>query len=352
MFIDKSLEAAQDWDTLDRYLKGQGIRLDREVEIRQLASGVANLNYVLSVDGKMAVFRRPPSGDLPVGAYDLARQHKVMSRLGRLLPTIPRSLAYCQDLSVIGVPFLISEFRKGIAISRELPERLRSIENIGGRLSKLMVEALAQLHRISPEEAGLSDLGRAEGFILRQARGWRKRASRVMSEEQMKKVDALRDWLLANLPGDCAGSLIHLDFKLDNVLIDPDTLTVQAIVDWEMATIGDPLYDLVMMLIPWGEPDDIPVYARLCRSPCGAPGWWSRRRVLEAYLREIGKNILDRDLKFYWLLALFRTFVAFAQLQVLYAREFMPNASTVDLLTLVNTTLDHSLALTSRALDW
>ena len=352
MFIDKSLEAPQDWDAIDRYLKGQGIRLDREVEIRQFASGIANLNYLLSVDGKMAVFRRPPSGDLPPGAYDLARQHKIMSRLGRLLPTTPLSLAYCEDPSVIGVPFLISEFRKGIAISRELPERLRSIENIGGRLSKLMVEALAQLHRISPEQAGLSDLGRAEGFILRQVRGWHTRASRVMSEEQMKQVDSLRDWLVANPPGDCPGSLIHLDFKLDNVLIDPETLTVQAIVDWEIATIGDPLYDLVMMLIPWGEPGDIPVYARLCCSPCTAPGWWSRRRVLEAYLREMGRNISDRDLKFYWLLALFRTLVANAQLKVLYARESMPNASTVDLLTLINTTLDHSLALTSRALDW
>ena len=352
MFIDKSLEAPQDWDAIGRYLHGQGMRLDREVEVRQFASGIANLNYLLSVDGKMAVFRRPPSGDLPPGAYDLARQHKVMSRLGRLLPTTPLSLAYCEDPSVIGVPFLISEFRKGIAISRELPERLRSIENIGGRLSKLMVEALTQLHRISPEEAGLSDLGRPEGFILRQVHGWHTRASRVMSEAQMKKVDALRDWLLANPPADCPGSLIHLDFKLDNVLIDPETLTVQAIVDWEIATIGDPLYDLVMMLIAWGEPDDIPVYARLCCSPCTAPGWWSRRRVLEAYLREMGKNISERDLKFYWLLALFRTFVAMAQLEALYARESMPNASTVDLLTLIDTTLDHSLALTSRALDW
>jgi aminoglycoside phosphotransferase (APT) family kinase protein len=351
-FIDKSLEAPQDWDAIERYLKGQGIRLDREVEIRQFASGIANLNYLLSVDGKLAVFRRPPSGDLPPGAYDFARQHKVMSRLGRLLPTTPLSLAYCEDPRVIGVPFLISEFRRGIAISRELPERLRSVENIGGILGKRMVEALVQLHRISPEEAGLSDLGRTEGFILRQVRGWHRRAFRVMSEEQMKKVDALRDWLVANLPGDCPGSLIHLDFKLDNVLIDPETLTVQAIVDWEMATIGDPLYDLVMVLIPWGEPDDIPVYARLCCSPCTAPGWWSRRRAFEVYLREMGRNISDRDLKFYWLLALFRTFVAHAQLHALYARESMPNASTVDRPTLINTTLEHSLELTSRALDW
>lgn len=352
MFIDKSLEAPQDWDAIERYLKGLGIRLDREVEIRQFASGIANLNYLLSIDGKMAVFRRPPSGDAPPGAYDLARQHKILSRLGRCLPTTPRSLAYCEDLSVIGVPFLISEFRKGIAISRELPVQFRSIENIGDKLSRLMVEALAQLHRISPEEAGLSDLGRAEGFILRQVHGWHKRASRVMSDEQMHKVDALRDWLVENQPGDRPGSLIHLDFKLDNVLIDPETLTVQAIVDWEMATIGDPLYDLVMVLIPWGEPDDNPVYARLCCSPCTAPGWWSRRRVLEAYLKEMGKNMSDRDLKFYWLLALFRTFGANAQLQALYARESMPNASTVDLSTLINTTLDHTLALTTRALDW
>lgn len=352
MFIDKGLEAPQDWDAIGRYLKGLGVRLDREVQIRQFASGIANLNYLVSVDGKMAVFRRPPSGELPPGAYDLTRQHKIMSRLGRLLPTTPRSLAYCEDPAVIGVPFLITEFRKGIAISRELPEQFRSIENIGGKLSELMVQALAQLHSISPEAAGLSDLGRAEGFALRQVRGWHKRAARVMSDEQMKKVDILRDWLVDNPPADSPGSLIHLDFKLDNVLMDPETLSVQAIVDWEMATIGDPLYDLVLVLIAWGEPDDIPVYASLCCSPCTAPGWWSRRRFLETYLRKTGRNMPDRDLKFYWLLALFRTFVANAQLQVLYARESMPNASTLDLLTLINTTLEHTLALTSRPLDW
>lgn len=352
MYIEPNLQAPQDWDAVERFLAAQGMRLDREVGIRQFASGIANLNYLLSVDGRMAVLRRPPPGDLPPGAYQLARQHKIMSRLGRVLPAVPLSLAYCEDPGVIGVPFLIVEYRKGIAISRELPERVASVENIGGRLSELMVDALIELHRVSPEAAGLGDLGRPEGFILRQVQGWHTRASRVMSAEKMKLVDALRDWLLRDPPADRQGALIHLDFKLDNVLIDPETLSVQAIVDWELATLGDPLYDLVMTLIPWGEPGDIPVYQRICWSPRHAPGWWSRRRLIEVYLREMGVELSEKDLKFYWVLALFRTLVAMAQLEALYRRESMPNATTADLVTLVDTTLDHNLQLTRQPLDW
>ncbi len=352
MFIEKGGEAPQDWDAVDRYLRGQGMEFNREAEIRQFASGVANMNYLISIDGKPAVFRRPPNNDAPPGAYDFARQYKIQSRLGKCLPVTPLGLAYCDDTSVIGVPFLISEFRKGIAISRELPAQLAAVENIGGKLSALIVDALAQLHRISPAAAGLSDLGKAEGFIQRQIHGWHKRASRVMSREQMEKMDVLRDWLVAHQPAERAATLVHLDFKLDNVLVDPQTLTVQGIVDWEMATIGDPFYDLLLMLVVWGEPTDIPVYSRQWCMPCTAPGWWTRRRALDAYLREMGTHLPEPDLKFYCLLAMFRNIGAQAQLVVLYERESMPNASTVDMASVLASTLSHAVALTTKPLDW
>ena len=352
MFIDKGKEVPQDWDAVAPFLSDRGMKLDRDVEIRQFASGIANLNYLISIEGRPAVFRRPPNNDAPPGAYDFPRQHKIMSRLGKRLPTTPMGLAYCEDTSVIGVPFLITEFRKGIAIGSVLPPALAGIENIGGKLSAMMVHALVELHRLSPEDAGLADLGKAEGFIGRQIHGWHKRAARVMSAEQMHKVDVLRDWFVAHQPPERRATLVHLDFKLDNVLIDPDTLTVQGIVDWEMATIGDPFYDLMLMLLVWGEPDDPPVYVLQRCMPANAPGWWTRRQALEAYLRETNTRLPEPDVKFYWLLAMFRNMTAVAQLIVLYEREAMPNASKIDMPATLAAMLDHAVALTTGDLDW
>lgn len=352
VFVDLSQETTQDWDAVDLFLRRHGMKIDRDISIRQFASGVANLNYLISIDGKPAVFRRPPNDDAPPGAYDFVRQHKILARLGRCLPTTPKSLAYCDDVSVIGVPFLISEFRTGITIGRELPDELAGVENVGGQLSAMIVGAMAQLHRISPSEAGLSDLGRAEGFISRQIKGWRNRASRVMSVEQLRKFDAIREALIALQPADRPGTLVHLDFKLENVLVDPLTLTVQGIIDWEMATIGDPFYDLMLMLLVWGEPDDIPVYARQCCMPCKAPGWWSRRQALDAYQRATDTRVSEADTKFYWILAMFRNVGALAQLVVLYEKETMSNANQLDMAVSLETMLDHAVKLIGTPLDW
>lgn len=352
MFIDADKQAPQEWDAISRYLATRGKTLDRDAGIRQFASGVANMNYLISVDGSPAVFRRPPNTDAPPGAYDFARQFKIQSRLGKLLALTPLGLAYCADTSVIGVPFLVSEFRKGIAISHELPEELIATHDVGGRLSALLVGAMAQLHGVDPAAAGLADLGKAEGFIGRQIQGWHKRAGRVLAGEQMRQMDVLKVWLVDHQPAEVPGTLVHLDLKLDNVLVDPETLTVQAIVDWEMATIGNPFYDLMLTLLVWGEPTDPPVYARQSCMPSDAPGWWTRRHALAAYQRETGRVLPERDLKFYWLLAMFRNIGAQAQLVALYEREAMPNASTVDFASVFASTLDHAVKLTTAPLDW
>jgi aminoglycoside phosphotransferase (APT) family kinase protein len=352
VFIEPSREAPQDWEAVARYLGGLGMRLDREFPIRQFASGVANLNYLISLDRKVAVFRRPPNNDAPPGAYDFARQYKILSRLSARLATTPSALAYCDDVGVIGVPFLITEFRKGVTIGRDLPESLVSVENIGGKLSAMIIGAMAQLHAISPGEVGLGDLGRAQGFIARQINGWRNRASRVMSDEQMRKIETLHDALVTLQPAERSGTLVHLDFKLENVLVDPLTLTVQGIIDWEMATIGDPYYDLMLMLLVWGEPNDVPVYAGQSGMPRHAPGWWTRRQALNAY-QEATKTVLpETDAKFYWLLAMYRNIGAVAQLIALYAREPMSNTNNLDMPSSVASMLDHAIALIDRPLDW
>lgn len=350
-FIAPANEATQDWDAIAHWLRGEGLELDR-ASVRQFASGIANLNFLLTVNGRRAVLRRPPAGPLPPGAYDLARQHRVMSHLPAHFRYTPRALAYCTDDTVIGVPFLVIEYREGIAIGRELPAALRGVPDVGARLSRLMVESLAELHAIDPAAAGLADLGKPEGFNARQVQGWRKRAALVMDSEALQAVDEITGWLATHAPPDRPARILHLDYKLDNVLVDPDTLAIGAVVDWEMCTLGNPLFDLALMLVVWGQRDDSELYRRNCCTPTEAPGWWTRRQALAAYLELTGTTLGEDELKFFWLLAELRNCVACAQLVALYRRENMPNASSLDLAEVVTSGLAHMRELIHQPLDW
>lgn len=361
MFVDQAKRAPQDWEAIVTYLESNGLQVDRRAGFRQFAAGSANLNYLLRLgNGRKVVLRRPPDGPLPPGAHDVAREYKIYSRLGRRLPYVPLGLAFCDDASVIGVPFIVFEFREGLSIGRELPRRLAHIEGIGDKLSRLIVESLAKLHKVDPQEAGLLDLGKGEGFVARQVRGWHKRAGMVLAEEPMRKVARIHDWLAANVPARQPIALVHHDYKLDNMLIDPDTLTINGVIDWEMATIGNPVFDLALTLTCWGgQPEGHP-YAGVCRMPCEAPGWWTWRRVLETYLETSGLDLSEDELRFYWMLALLRTVVVYAQLQVLYAREkglqdkltpgFCIPADKLP--SVVGNVLDHAVRLVGAKLDW
>jgi aminoglycoside phosphotransferase (APT) family kinase protein len=350
-FLACEREAVQDWPAVASWLRTQGLALDT-TRVRQFASGVANLNYLVSVNGQRAVLRRPPAGPLPPGAYDLTRQHRVMSRLPPHFPYTPRALAYCTDTGVIGVPFLVVEYREGVAIGKALPDSMRGIPDVGDALSRLMVESLAELHAIDPAAAGLADLGRPEGFNERQVHGWRKRAALVMEGDALQAVHEITDWLLAHLPAERPARILHLDYKLDNVLVDPATLTIAGVVDWEMATLGDPMFDLALMLVVWGQPGDSDHRRRNSCAPSDAPGWWTRRQALAAYLARSGQTLGEADLKFFWLLAELRNCVACAQLVALYRREHLPNASSLDLADVVATGLAYMRRLIHEPLDW
>lgn len=361
MFVDNSIQSPQDWDAVGDSLKSHGLFIDRQVAIRQFSAGSANLNYLLTMEnGRKVVFRRPPDGPLPPGAHDVAREYKIYSRLGKHLPHVPSGLAFCGDTGVIGVPFFVFEFCTGLSIGRVLPERLKHVENIGDDLSRLVVVSLAQLHGLSPEDIDLGDLGKGEGFIARQIRGWHKRASLVLSDQQMKQVSRLHAWLTSNEPVRQPTALVHHDYKLDNMLIDPDTLTITGVIDWEMATIGNPLFDLALTLTAWGGQEDGHPYASICRMPCDAPGWWPWRRVLETYLMNSDLDVSEDELKFYWLLALLRTVVVYAQLRILYARQkdmqdkLTPGFSIAPetLPGLVDNLLRHAVGLIDTKLDW
>lgn len=322
MFVPEEVQTKQDWKAIAAYMERAGFPLNPKAEIRQFESGLANLNYLIELaDGRKVVFRRPPAGPLPPGAYNLAREFNIYHTLGDLLSFVPKGLVLCDDVDVIGVPFFVMEFCQGSSLGRNLPASLSQVPMIGDKLSSLVIEALADLHKLNPSTIGLQELGKAEGFLGRQIGGWKKRGGLVFSSSQNKEMDSIVQWLEHNEPKNPPTALVHHDFKLDNLLVDTENLVITGVIDWEMATIGDPWFDLALTLAVWGEEKDTNPYRNLCMMPCEAEGWWSRSKALQVYSDRTGLSVSEGDWKFYWILALLRMAVVFAQLAALYTRH-------------------------------
>ena len=309
----------QDWPRLQRYLASQGMALATVPPPRQFAGGLANLNYLVRIDGRDAVLRRPPMGPLPPGAYDMGRESKILSGLWRQFPLAPRAMHLCEDTSVIGAAFQITEYRRGSSFRETLPPPLAGSTAAGARLGSMMIKVLSQLHAVDPAAVGLDSLGKPEGFLQRAVEGWIKRAilstREIAGTETLTLIDDLARWLRAQPIPAGRVSLIHNDFKLDNVLVDPQTLEPVAVLDWDQGTRGDPLFDLATLLSYWTEAGDPPAMRQLKQMPTMEPGFPSRRQAAEHYARLTGDDL--SGFRFHRALAMFKTAVIFQQL---YAR--------------------------------
>lgn len=290
-----------------------GLVLDRGVPPRQFAGGLANLNYLLRLEGGWAVLRRPPSGPLPPGANDMAREHRILSRLWKALPLAPRSLHLCADPTVIGVPFQILEFREGLTLRGDSLAPLPETAATGAALSAMLIETLAQVHAVRPETVGLGNLGRPDGFFHRQAKGWLGRAVDVAGGRLPDTARQIADWLeTCPEPRDEGPVLLHSDFKLDNLLLDPATLRATTLVDWDMGTRGPAMFDLATMLSYWTEPGDPPCMQRLAQMPTARPGFASREAIATAYAGRTGRSI--DDIRPWRVLTVLKLAVVFLQL--------------------------------------
>jgi len=303
---------AFDGRALGRYLATIGLDFDPAQPIRQFAGGLANRNYLILVDGELVVLRRPPEGDLPPGAHDMAREHRVLSGLSECLPYIPKSLHYCPDPAVLGVPFQIVEYRSGLVVRDALPAERPDID-VPARLSQVMVDTLAEIHSVRPEACGLSELGRPQGFLQRAVAGWTKRGRLVASNDtSLAIVEHLGEWLNRCPLRDEPHSLVHLDFKLDNMILDPDDYTPRAVVDWDMGTLGSALYDFSTLLSYWSEIGDPPELIGPVMMPTDHAGCWTRAQAVERYATLTGCDPAELvDLR---ILALFRLAVVYLQL--------------------------------------
>jgi aminoglycoside phosphotransferase (APT) family kinase protein len=332
----------QDWAALTRYLARFGMVLG-PAEPRQFAGGFGNLNYLILIDGKPAVLRRPPIGPLPPGANDMAREHRILSTLWQVYPLAPRALFFCAERSVLGAPFQIIEYRPGMVIRDALPTSLRHRPQVGATLSRQLVEALAALHAVDPAEIGLGTLGHSASFMARTVEGWSRRGAAVADLLAPRAFAETVGWLRSRIPSNSSVRLLHSDFKLDNMIIEPTTLAPVAVIDWDMGTRGDPLWDLAVLLSYWAEPGDPACLHHVRQMPTGEPGFWRRHDVLAAYQR-LSRRTTD-NFTFYRVLGVFRSAIVFAQLFERYRRDPGPNANCAAFELLGHELLDYAFEI-------
>ena len=286
--------------------------------MRQFGGGHANLTYLIGFGETEYVLRRPPVGPVAPSAHDMAREHRVLSRLGEVFALAPKSFALCQDPSIIGLDFHVMERRHGFVIRSGLPARLKRNRAGVRRLSATIVDTLADLHRVDPETVGLSDLGRPKGFVARQVAGWSKRWN-AAKDRELASVTRVIDWLDNHLPTSETTTLLHNDYKLDNILLDSrDPTTPTAVLDWDMCTRGDPLMDLGYLLNVWAEPADPPSWREATAMPSYEDGFLSRREVVDHYAEQTGFEV--GEVRWYYVFGVFKLIVILQQIYIRYLR--------------------------------
>ena len=265
--------------------------LDGIPEVRQFSGGASNLTYLLRyAAGRDLILRRPPTGTKARGAHDMGREHRIMSALAPVFPQVPEMVALCEDDALIGSPFYVMERLVGTILRRDIPPELGLDEAEVRRLCTNALDTLVALHRVDVEAAGLASLSRGPGYVARQVGGWSERYRRARTDDVGDFEDVMA-WLDAHQPEDVAQALIHNDFRFDNLVLSLDDPTeVIGVLDWEMATIGDPLMDLGGAIAYWVQADDDEPFVANRLQPTHAPGMLTRAEVARVLHRADGPD--------------------------------------------------------------
>ncbi len=333
----EELDAAR----VDAFLKSRIPGLEGEPEIGQFARGASNLTYLVRYPGRELVLRRPPFGHKAKGAHDMLREARVMAALKPSYPVVPAVLAACDDPAVLGCDFYVMERIAGIIPRQDLPAGLGFGEAETRRLCVSVVDKLVELHSIalSPEgngrDEGLLSLGKGEGYVQRQVEGWSRRFRDARTDD-VADFEAVMAWLAAKRPArEVAIRVIHGDFRFDNVVLDPaDPFTVIGVLDWEMATLGDPLMDLGNALAYWVQADDDEYFRMTRRQPTDAPGMLTRAEVVAHYAARTGLSV--GNFEFYEVFGLFRVAVIVQQIWRRYREGHTKDAQFAAFGPLVN----------------
>ncbi|MGA9544993.1 MAG: phosphotransferase family protein [Candidatus Sulfotelmatobacter sp.] len=298
---------------LGRHFDGPG-----PLAVEQFPAGHSNLTYRVTWGSREFVLRRPPFGSQVKSAHDMGREYRVLSRLRETYPVAPKVILYCDDLSVLDAPFYLMEPIRGVILRRELPAGLLLSPPVAQKLSEAFLDNLARLHAVEYDKIGLDDLGKPQGYLERQVRGWIERYHNSATHD-LPEVGSISAWLTHHLPVSSDATLIHNDYKYDNVVLDSNDITkILGVLDWEMCTLGDPLSDLGTTLAYWTDPDDPEELREIYAAPTTIPGTLTRAHLAQRYAQTTGRDI--HDMVFYLAFARFKVAVIVQQIYYRYAR--------------------------------
>ena len=302
---------------VDSFLKQIEPGLKGTPDISQFPGGASNLTYLIRYANRELILRRPPFGHKAKSAHDMGREAKLMGALKPHYPYVPAVLALCDDTSILGSEFYVMERIRGIIPRQDLPEDL-SLGHEDTRLLCLnVIDKLIELHQVDWKAAGLASLGKGDGYVQRQIIGWSDRYRKARTDDAAD-FETVMAWLQAKMPAhDIATCVIHNDFRFDNVVLDPEhPQNVIGVLDWEMATLGDPLMDLGNTLAYWVQSDDDETFKGMRRQPTHLPGMLTRREVIDYYAEKTGYRV--DDMSFYLIYGLFRLAVIVQQIYYRY----------------------------------
>jgi aminoglycoside phosphotransferase (APT) family kinase protein len=277
---------------VDEVLKSVVPGLQGEPIIQQYASGASNLTYLISFANRELVLRRPPPGAKAASAHSMIREYRVISALESVYPAVPKAVFYSDDESLLGSEFYLMEKVEGVLVKSSLPSSWNFNDGDRQCFGQTVFDKLIELHQVDYVAAGLAEFGKPRGYAERQILGWNKRFANAQTAD-IPGFEDVREWLEANIPdtavSNLPAALIHGDFRIDNVMMDPnDPFNVIAVMDWEMAALGDPLMDLANSLAYWVHSDDPPALQVIKQQPSDVPGMMRREEILAYYTEQTG----------------------------------------------------------------
>jgi len=304
---------AFDIGKVETFIKTRIPDLNGDLSVQQFPSGFSNLTYMLKIGGRELVLRRPPFGKKAKTAHDMSREYRILKALKPVFPYVPEPLAYCDDPAIIGSPFYIMQRLKGIILRKNIPRGLHLPAEKAAALCENWVDVLVALHGLDYRKAGLEDFGKPDGYVRRQVAGWSGRYRDARTDDAPDFEEVMR-WLRDHMPDDLpTACVVHNDYKFDNVVLAPDApANIIGVLDWEMATIGDPLMDLGASLAYWVTADDPEEFQLICTLPTAAPGMLNREQLVDRYLAKTGQALPAFD--FYLCFGLFRLAVIAQQI--------------------------------------
>lgn len=292
--------------------------LDGTPQVKQFSGGASNLTYLLTYPERELILRTAPRGTKARGAHDMSREFRIQSKLEPVLPYIAPMVAFCDDASVLGADFYAMGRIDGVIAGKEWPADVPLSAEQARALCHNFIDVLVELHSVDPGKAGLADLGKGLGYVRRQVDGWSTRYRNAHTDD-VPDYEPVMAWLAENQPDDVANCVIHNDYKLDNVVLASDDVTrVVGILDWEMATLGDPLMDVAGSMAYWIQADDPELRLLMRRVPTNLPGMITRAEFVERYCERMGFAMDSDRWRWYEVFGLFRSAVIAQQIYYRY----------------------------------